>query len=211
MFTGLVEEIGIVESVQKAGEGANFSITGATVSSDLAIGDSIAVNGACLTVVSLQTDCFTVQAVGETLQRTTLSRVNATDRVNLERPLKPASRLGGHFVQGHVDTMATIEKIETKDPGFWVYIMLEKQWAPFCVEKGSIAIDGVSLTIAHLLDQEIAVAVIPHTARSTILGEKRERELVNIEVDILGKYVYRFTQKDQPSSLSLDDLQEWGY
>jgi riboflavin synthase len=212
VFTGLVEEIGTIESVHPNGEGANIRILGAIVSSELAIGDSVSVNGACLTVIAKQETSFTVQAVSETLQRTTLSTFQPKDRVNLERALTPSSRLGGHFVQGHVDCMAKISKIETKDPGYWFTIMLEEEWAKMCVEKGSIAIDGVSLTIAHLSGKTIAMALIPHTANWTTLGERKENDIVNVEIDILGKYVYNFTQGNQnKSSLSIDRLNDWGY
>ncbi len=212
MFTGLVEEIGTLESVQPSGEGAKLCIHGAIVSSELAIGDSVSVNGSCLTVIAKKGTSFTVQAVSETLQRTTLSTFKPKDRVNLERALTPSSRLGGHFVQGHVDCMAKISKIETKDPGSWLHIILEDQWARMCVEKGSIAIDGVSLTIAHISGQTIAMALIPHTASWTTLGERKENDFVNVEIDILGKYVYNFTKGNQKkSSISIDRLNDWGY
>jgi riboflavin synthase len=212
VFTGLVEEIGTIESVQTSGEGANIRILGAIVASELAIGDSVSVNGACLTVVARDGTLFTVQAVSETLQRTTLSALKPKDRVNLERALTPSSRLGGHFVQGHVDCIAPISKIETKDPGFWLTILLEEPWSKMCVEKGSIAIDGVSLTIARVSGQTIAMALIPHTASWTTLGERKENDIVNVEIDILGKYVYNFTHGNQnKSSLSIDRLNDWGY
>ncbi len=212
MFTGLIEEIGRVYRVDRYGEGVRLTIQAPQLASSLMLGESIAVDGVCLTVVQCEKDHFTVEAVAETLRRTTLSDLKPGDQVNLERALQPQSRLGGHFVQGHVDGVGHIISIRAHQPGFWFEISLEPELLPYVVEKGSIAIDGISLTVAEVNNQGIAVAVIPFTASHTTLGSKKVGDAVNIEVDILCKYVHRLLNKNSNrGDLTEEQMRGWGY
>jgi riboflavin synthase len=212
MFTGLIEEIGRLANIKSVGGGLRLTIFASAVMPDLAAGDSVSVNGICLTVVAFESAAFTVEAVGETVSRTTLTDFKAGEAVNLERALSASSRLGGHFVQGHVDGIGIIAAIEKRDPGLWLRIRLDEELLPCMVEKGSIAVDGVSLTIAELGADAVSIAVIPHTAASTTLADRKVGSRVNIEADILGKYVRRFLQTSKPGEgLSPQKLQDWGY
>lgn len=212
MFTGLVEEIGVLEAVTRSQEGARFRIQAQQTLVDLVIGDSVAVNGVCLTVVEKSSSSLSADAVQETLQRSTLSQLAVGAPVNLECALRAVGRLGGHFVQGHVDAVAKIKNIERRGTGFWLTLLLPSDCLALCVEKGSVAVDGVSLTIAQLHEDAISIAVIPHTAVQTTLGRLRSGDVVNIETDILGKYVHRFmNQPPADSRLTMEKLSEWGF
>jgi riboflavin synthase len=192
MFTGIVEELGTIQTITPNSGGARIEIAATQVLDDAEIGASIAVNGCCLTVVALGEGCFAADAVTETLSRTELGALEPGDRVNLERPVRLQDRLGGHLVQGHVDAVGSIrgrtpeadgsERIEFAAPdGVMRYV----------VEKGSITVDGISLTVAALAHDGFAVAVIPHTLVATTLGTKPEGATVNLEIDIVAKYVER--------------------
>lgn len=211
MFTGLVEEIGRVEQIRPAGGGARIAIAASKVLDELQLGDSIAVNGVCLTVVEKKDRHFTVETVQETLERTTLSMLRPGQRVNLERSLTPNSRMGGHFVQGHVDGVGEIRIYEKREPGYWLGVVVPEALLPFFVQKGSVAIDGISLTIAEIRENVIFIALIPHTASATILGNKKVSDRVNIEVDILGKYVHRVLELQKNGRIDMDKLKNWGY
>lgn len=212
MFTGLVEEIGSIHFIEKQGEGARFYIHADLVLNDMKIGDSIAVNGVCLTVVYKNLEGFAVDTVEETLVRSTLGSLKAYSHVNLERALKADSRLGGHFVQGHVDGMGKVVSIEPGKPGYWLKIRMDNDLAKYFIEKGSIAIDGVSLTIAQIEGQVVSLALIPHTLKVTTIGELYSGDRVNIEVDILGKYIYKYLHPDEkPGSITFKKLAEYGY
>jgi len=212
MFTGLIEEIGRLEQMKRIGGGLQLTIAARAVMPGLAVGDSLSVNGVCLTVVAFESALFTVEAVGETVSRTTLSDLKAGEPVNLERALAASGRVDGHFVQGHVDGTGSIVATEKRDPGLWLRLRVDKELMPLMVEKGSIAVDGVSLTIAELDADMVSIAVIPHTAEHTTLAGKRPGSRVNIEADILGKYVRRFLQDAKPGEgLTPQKLQEWGY
>lgn len=189
MFTGIVEEVGEIVRVGRAGDSARLSIRGATVTSDARPGDSIAVDGVCLTVVGLDGDVFTVDAVPETLARSTLGGKAAGARVNLERAVPAGGRLGGHIVQGHVDATGVLLDRAPQDRGERVRFSLPPALARYVVEKGSIAVDGVSLTVAAVEAGAFAVALIPATLELTTLGAKRVGEPVNLEVDVVAKYV----------------------
>jgi riboflavin synthase len=182
VFTGIVEEMGRV----RRRDGGRFEFEAAVVADDANVGDSIAVNGCCLTVVEHGDNWFAVDAVGETLSRTNLGVLEPGDPVNLERPLRLADRLGGHLVQGHVDGVG---QVVTPAPDLKVAVPSELR--RYLVEKGSIAVDGVSLTVVAVLDDGFTVAVIPHTVRVTTLGQRRCGDLVNLEVDLVAKYVER--------------------
>lgn len=191
MFTGIVEEIGVVRHVAETPSGRRLEISAERVLERLAIDDSIAVSGVCLTVVARDDRSFTVDAVPETLARTTLGGISRGTRLDLERAATPVTALGGHIVQGHVDgTVALVERHAEGD-GARLRFRLPRDLSRYVVEKGFIAVDGVSLTIASVAKTTFDVALIPHTARRTTLGSLRADDLVNVEVDIIGKYVER--------------------
>jgi len=213
VFTGLIEEIGRVAAISPLGEGRRIEITAARVLEGLAAGDSVAVNGVCLTVIGQGERTFAVEAVAESLTRTTLKNLMIGEEVNLERALLATGRLGGHFVQGHVDGEGEVIALEPRNPGFWLRIRVPRELAPLMVEKGSITIDGVSLTIAAVEGELISIALIPHSAQRTTLGYKRSGSRVNLEADIIGKYVQRLLagRGTAPGSLTGERLQDWGY
>ncbi|KAA2261805.1 riboflavin synthase [Solihabitans fulvus] len=190
MFTGIVEELGEVVAVEQLPDAARLTVSGPVVTSDAGHGDSIAVNGVCLTVVEVSGGAFTVDVVQETLRRSSLDKVHEGDRVNLERAVAVGQRLGGHIVQGHVDgTGVLLSRDETGLTRF----ALPHRLARYIVEKGSITVDGVSLTVVEVTDEEFSVALIPTTLELTTLGAKQAGDIVNLEVDVLAKYVERLT------------------
>jgi riboflavin synthase len=195
MFTGIVEELGVVRAVQPRADGARIEIEAHKVLDDAEIGASIAVNGCCLTVVARGDDWWAADAVVETLQRTTLGTLRAGDPVNLERPVRLADRLGGHVVQGHVDGVGSVaERAPQSDGSVLVRFVAPRDLLRYVVHKGSITVDGTSLTIAAVHDDGFSVAVIPHTLEVTTLGPKGAGSSVNLEVDVLAKYVERLLQ-----------------
>jgi riboflavin synthase len=197
MFTGIVEELGTVRAVTPNAGGARIEIMATDVLDDAELGASIAVNGCCLTVVELRDDGWAADAVTETLERTTLGTLRAGDPVNLERPVRPSDRLGGHVVQGHVDAVGRVHtRVPLPDGSTRMTFTAAADVLRYVVEKGSITVDGISLTVAALasLDEGgdgFAVAVIPHTLAVTTLGTRRPGDPVNLEVDVLAKYVER--------------------
>ena len=192
MFTGIVEETGTIVALMPTTGGRRMRIE--TALAGLAVGDSIAVNGICLTVVSTTDSSFEVEAVPETLARTNLGELAKGHRVDLERPLSAAGRFDGHIVQGHVDGTGRVEDVTAEGEGVRMRISAPASLLRYTVEKGSIAVDGVSLTIAAVDDTSFAVALIPHTLAATVLGERRPGDLVNLEVDVLAKYVERMLE-----------------
>ncbi len=192
MFTGLVEEIGEVTSVRRTGDFVHFSVKAEAVLENLKVGDSVAVSGVCLTVVELGPSHFAVDATPETLSRTTLENLERGRRVNLEKALTLSKPLGGHLVQGHVDGIGSIEGVRREGNSTIITIRADDELLLSMVKKGSITVDGVSLTVATLEDASFSVSVIPHTLERTSLGERRVGDRVNLEVDIIGKYVQRF-------------------
>jgi riboflavin synthase len=194
MFTGLIEEIGTVTSRSGSATGAEFTISASRVREEMAIGDSIAVNGVCLTVTRLEQESFSAQAVGETLNKSNLNGLEYGNQVNLERALLPTTRLGGHIVQGHVDCSGRLLERIQRDLGQELIIELPAQFSRFAAPTGSITIDGVSLTIAASHSNQIRVAVIPHTAAQTTLGELTIGKTVNLEMDVLAKYTARLLE-----------------
>jgi riboflavin synthase len=192
MFTGLVEELGTVRAVIANETGARLEIEATTVLDDAVIGASIAVNGCCLTAVELGEGWWAADAVEETLRRTCLGALTAGDRVNLERPVRLSDRLGGHIVQGHVDGVGEIaERVDLADGSTRVVVAADDGVLRYVVQKGSIAVDGVSLTVAGVDDKTFEFALIPHTATVTTLGIKGPGAPVNLEVDLVAKYVER--------------------
>ena len=192
MFTGIIEEVG---TVQRLG-GGSIAIAAEHVLGDAHVGDSIAVNGICLTVTSFDRRHFTADVMPETVRRTSLVELRKGSPVNLERALSLASRLGGHIVSGHIDGTGTVVSVRRDDIAVWYTIRTTPQLMRYIVEKGSIAIDGISLTVAAVETDRFSVSIIPHTVQETTLGEKRPGATVNLENDIIGKYVEKLMQKD---------------
>jgi riboflavin synthase len=189
MFTGIIETMGVVQSIRRDRGGLVVTIDAELIARDTAVGASLAVSGACLTVVRHDARTVTVEIVEETLRRTTLDGLRVGDRVNLERPLRLSDRLSGHLVQGHVDGIGRVTSKESRGNSAWFTVAIPDALTPYLIEKGSIALDGISLTIAHLTGNLCAVAIIPHTAAVTTFGSKQVGDSVNIEVDLIGKYV----------------------
>ncbi|MGB7291224.1 MAG: riboflavin synthase [Thermodesulfobacteriota bacterium] len=193
MFTGIVEDLGKIEAITKKGKDVIFVISANKINVDeLEHGESISVNGTCLTVISLGKRAFEVKASHETLNRTNLSRLRVGSRVNLERALRVGDRLGGHIVNGHVDGIGRIISIEKKGESKEIWVTLIPELSRYVVEKGSIAIDGVSLTVNRVDGDKFSVNIIPYTQDVTIFGDMITGDLVNIECDIIGKYVEKF-------------------
>ncbi|HYL80971.1 MAG TPA: riboflavin synthase [Candidatus Acidoferrum sp.] len=214
MFTGIIESIGTVREFSQHPYGARARIAAAGVGKELRAGDSIAVDGACLTVTAVSAEGFGCDLSAETLARTTLGRLHAGARVNLERPLRLGDRGGGHFVTGHVDAVGQIVGRVPQGDGEFLRVGFPRVLAPLLVMKGSVAVDGISLTVAELTEDALGVALIPFTLEGTTLKEKRVGDAVNLEADLLGKYVARFLgERPLPKpagGLSLSLLQEHG-
>ncbi len=189
MFTGIVEELGKIRSLSMAGTSGKIAIQARKVLESTKIGDSIAVNGICLTVVTLQNDGFTADVMAETVRRSSLGSCRTGDQVNLERAMAADGRFGGHIVAGHIDGTGTITAMEKEENAVWVTIKAGADILRYVVEKGSIAIDGISLTVAYVDDACFRVSVIPHTGEETTLLKKNPGDIVNLETDMIGKYV----------------------
>jgi len=212
MFTGLVEEIGNVTESKDAGDGKRIRISCEKVLDDLKVKESISVNGVCLTVVDKSDKYFDVDVVGETVSRSNIGDLKARDKVNLERSLSLTDRLGGHIVQGHVDGTARIISHDRGATGSTLTIELAQNLREFVVEKGSITLDGISLTVAELQDEQLSVALIPQTLETTTVGYKEKGDVLNVEVDILGKYLKNMLSSHaEDSKLTIERLKEWGY
>ncbi len=189
MFTGLIEEVGYIISIKKKSESMRLDIAAQLIMTDLAVGDSISVNGICLTVTDFGTGSFSVDVMPETLSRTSLNGLNSGSKVNLERAMAAGGRFGGHFVSGHIDGVATLLDKKSLDNAIVFKFKFPAELQKYLVAKGSIAIDGISLTIAELGVAEFTVSIIPHTLAETNLGELTLGSQVNIEVDMLAKYI----------------------
>ena len=189
MFTGLVEETGTISGIIKNADGLELRIKASKVRSDLKVNDSISCSGICLTVTNLEEDYFNVQLVNETLDRTNAKLWKVGDLINLERALLPTSRMGGHIVQGHIDTISKVKKIIINEKSAVWEFELNNKIKKYIVEKGSICLDGISLTIANKFENSFSVALIPHTISVTSWKEKKICDFINVEVDILGKYL----------------------
>jgi riboflavin synthase len=204
MFTGIVEELGEVTALTDLGDSVRLTVRGPAVVADAAHGDSIAVNGVCLTVVEATSDGFTADVMRETLDRSSLGALATGDPVNLERPMRLDGRLGGHLVQGHVDGTGSIVERSPSEHWELVRISLPRDLARYVVLKGSITVDGVSLTVAAVDDESFSVSLIPTTLELTTLGRKQVGDPVNLEVDVVAKYVERLLAHDTPAPV--DDL-----
>ncbi|MDX2150982.1 MAG: riboflavin synthase [Bryobacteraceae bacterium] len=213
MFTGIIEEVGAIDAIEPRAAGSRLRVRAKTVLDGSKEGDSISVNGVCLTAVDLRRESFAADVSPETLRASNLGDLRVGALVNLERPLSPGGRFGGHIVQGHVD--ATGEFIALEDLGagnWWLKIRVPAEIDRYLVYKGSVSIDGISLTIAALEGSELAVAIIPTTVEKTALRQRRAGDRVNLEVDVLAKYVEKMLGAiDRPSKLTVEKLREQGY
>lgn len=216
MFTGIIEELGTIINMPPSGSSGAISISAAKVLEGTAVGDSIAVNGICLTVTALTSTGFEADVMPETVKRTSLSVLKRGDKVNLERAMAAMGRFGGHFVSGHIDGTGTIREYKKDGNAVWVTVAAPEDILRLVVEKGSIAIDGISLTVAALDAVSFKVSIIPHTAGETTLLSKRPGDPVNLETDIIGKYVEKLMRtgagketSDTGSGLTMDELRDW--
>jgi riboflavin synthase len=208
MFTGLVEALGQVHRLDREGAGVLLVIAEPTVSSGVALGDSVAVNGACLTVVAHDAHTCSFQVGPETLRRTNLGDLKPGDPVNLERSLKVGDRLGGHFVQGHIDGLARLRGIDRQGDWVLTWFGCDAEWTAQMVPKGSVAVDGISLTLVDVTADGFSVALIPHTLAKTTLGRKTVGDVVNLETDLLAKYVSKCLRG---GGVTWDKLKQAGY
>ena len=211
MFTGIIEEIGTVRRIEHGAKGARLTIQAKTVLEDTRIGDSIATNGVCLTVVSMTDDSFSADVMAESLRRSSLGTLQGGSLVNLERAMAANGRFGGHSVSGHIDGTGTIASQKREDNAVWVKIKTPAPLLRYIVEKGSIAIDGVSLTVAAVTDTDFSVSIIPHTGAQTILLGKKPGDPVNLECDVIGKYVEKLTAPHKTGGISTNFLAENGF
>ncbi len=195
MFTGIIEAIGKVTAMQRRGDLLLLTITPAAALTEMKVGDSICVSGACLTVTALSAGGFQADCSAETQERTTLGKLKPHAEVNLERALKVSDRLGGHLVTGHVDGTGSVTEVTKGGGSLVMTIRVPHELASYIVEKGSVAVEGVSLTTSRIAGDEFQGVVIPYTAQNTTLGKRRTGDRVNIEVDLIGKYVKRFMQQ----------------
>ena len=215
MFTGIIEETGKVLDIKKTKTGKKFTISAETIMSDIKIGDSISVNGVCLTVVTHDQRTFNLDLVEETLKKSNLGDLKLDSPVNLERAISLSTRLGGHILQGHVETVGIIMDFKKSSDGATMSVAIDPQYMRYCIPKGSIALDGVSLTIASISENIIKVALIPHTLEWTNLNQKNVGDSLNIETDIIGKYVERLMtfeeDEDQIDDFMLKNLKNWEF
>jgi riboflavin synthase len=213
MFTGIVEEVGAVVRIRRSGEDAVLQIRAQTVLGDTQLGDSIAINGVCLTVTELRSDGFSVDLSVETLHRTNLGKLRTGDPLNLERSLAMGGRMGGHFVQGHIDGTGTVQRVTPEGRGKRIRIAAPPEILRYAVPKGYIAVDGMSLTVVEPDETSFAVAFIPHTLAHSVAAHYRSGVTVNLEADILGKYVERFLTRQEPESpgVTWDLLEQNGF
>ena len=214
MFTGIIEHVGRIESLQRNAEGGRLRIHAGALAASLAVSDSVAVNGCCLTVVERAGETFAADLSTETLRRTAFGEMKPGARVNLERPLAAGKELGGHFVQGHVDGVGRVARLAPEGPNWWLGVRVPAEIERYIAMKGSIAVDGISLTVASIADSLIEAAIIPFTYANTNLQTLVLGDTVNIETDILAKYVERLLNSSRapaPSKLTVARLVEEGF
>lgn len=214
MFTGIIEELGTVISVKRGGQSSVIRIGASKILEDLHTGDSIAVNGVCLTAVAFDGQSFTADVMNETFEKSTLESLRSKDPVNLERAMSAGGRFGGHIVAGHVDGTGTILSVKQDANAVWFKVEVWPEILRYCIKKGSIAIDGISLTIAETGDSWFQVSVIPHTLKQTVLGVRKPGDAVNLENDMIGKYVEKLLgpkTEEKSSSLTEEMLINAGF
>jgi len=217
LFTGIVEEVGEIRGIKKGEKSSILSIKANKVIEDVKVGHSICTNGVCLTVTNIYGNIFDADVMSETLRRSNLGELKVGSKVNLERALSAKGRFGGHIVSGHIDGVEKIVSLEKEDNAIWVTIEAKENILQYIVEKGSIAIDGISLTVAYVDDKVFKVSVIPHTGKETILLSKTSEDTVNLECDVIGKYVEKLLtfqsgkKVEKKDSINEDFLKENGF
>lgn len=217
MFTGLIEEVGEITSVTRKGNSAQITVRAGKILKDTNLGDSISTNGVCLTVTEKTSNTFTVDVMPETMKRTNLKNFKYGSKVNLERALRVGDRLDGHMVSGHVDGLGKIANYLKEDNAVWITVEADKSLLKYIIEKGSIAIDGTSLTVAYVDDRSFKVSIIPHTGEATTLLDKKIGYEVNLECDMVGKYIEKFMKYEEDkseesnSNLNEDFLRQNGF
>ena len=215
MFTGIVEEVGTVREIRKGQTSSFIEIQAKTVLSDVHIGDSIAVNGVCLTVTEFSADSFRADVMNETLNRSSLGSLRSGSHVNLERAMPANGRFGGHIISGHIDGTGVITDIRRDGISVWYTIGTTAAVMRYIVEKGSVSIDGISLTVAKVTDSSFSVSIIPHTAEQTVLSYKKNGDTVNLENDIIGKYVEKLINPQnspkEPNGITMEFLAKNGF
>jgi riboflavin synthase len=211
MFTGLIESVGIITGIKISGNYKHLTAVPDKPFENIELGESIAVDGCCLTVTTFDKKSFTVEASQETLKTAITGQYKVNDKINLERALLPTGRLGGHFVQGHVDTTGTIEKIEQQGDSIMVNVHYPDEYKTLLVPRGSIAVNGISLTVTELDNETFTVNVIPHTQNMTTLQYWKIKDNVNLEFDMIGKYIARLHNMESTAGLTLDKLHESGW
>ena len=219
MFTGIIEEVGTLLATRKASKSESLTIEAPYVLQDAKVGDSIAVNGICLTATSISGNTFTADVMAETMRRTSLGTLHTGSKVNLERAMAAGGRFGGHIVSGHIDGTGAIANMEREENAVWVTVETTPQIMKYIIEKGSIAIDGISLTVAKVTAQDFSVSIIPHTAAQTTLSQRKVGDIVNLENDVIGKYVEKLLRpaeaptkaETKDTSITMDFLEKYGF
>ena len=212
MFTGIIEEIGLVKSVRKGAKSFSMLISADVVASGLRPGDSVNTNGACLTVTSLSQNSFTVDVMPETMRVTNLGALTTGSPVNLERALQLSSRLGGHMVSGHIDGTGLIHQVKKEDNAIWITVKTGSEILRYLIPKGSVSLDGISLTVVHVDEVMFDVSLIPHTMVATTLRDKKPGDTLNIECDLVAKYIEKFTgNSGSGSRISREFLDKYGF
>ena len=199
MFTGIIEEIGIIQKIIKGEKSSVISIKASKILEETILGDSICVNGVCLTVTKMTKDTFEADVMAETLRKSNIGKLSIGSKVNLERALKLEGRFGGHIISGHIDGVGEIISLIKEDNATWVTVKTSKDILKYIVMKGSIAIDGISLTVAYIDNEVFKVSIIPHTGGETTLLHKKNGETVNLECDVIGKYIEKFMRLKEES------------
>lgn len=211
MFTGIIEEVGTIKEIKRGSLSSMLTIQGKKVLEDTKLGDSISVNGVCLTVTEMGNEFFRADVMAETVRRSSLKESKVGTSVNLERAMSANGRFGGHFVSGHIEGTGNIKRIEKEENGIWYTIHTDPKILRYIVEKGSIAIDGISLTVAYVEEKSFRVSVIPHTQEETNLIFKKIEDLVNLEPDILAKYAEKWVKPERENRLTQAFLLENGF
>ncbi|MBD8033946.1 riboflavin synthase [Solibacillus merdavium] len=211
MFTGIIEELGTVEKISQSTQTMELSIRASKILEDVKLGDSIAVNGVCLTVKKFSSNSFLADVMPETVKATSLKQLTVGMHVNLERAMLADGRFGGHIVSGHVDGVAIIQRKRPVANAVYVDLAMDRTLIAQCIEKGSITVDGISLTIFNVSDTLVTISLIPHTYEQTVLGYKKAGDVVNIETDLIGKYVKKHLQNQTINTITQDFLQRTGF
>ena len=215
MFTGIIDHLGVIDSLELSATGGRLNVHAPTLSSNLAVANSVAVNGCCLTVVAAEKECFSADLSAETIRKTSFGELKPGMRVNLEQPLTAGKEFGGHFVLGHVDTVGRVTRLEPEGENWWYGVEVPESFARYVVPQGSIAIDGISLTVARWHNRIAEIAIIPFTYDHTNVRDKKIGEAVNLEGDVLGKYVERYLELRESakpaSNLTIEDLVRQGF